>query len=217
LISTVGLKLTDVAYERLRKLIQQGEFLPGSLIRETELTSRFEMSRTPIREALQRLQAEGLLVPGQRGYIVVDLTREDVRDVYQVRAMLEGTAARWAARRRSRTDIAQMLDLLDDMDAALARDDEESLAELNGLFHEALGRASGNNYLLSMLSATRKFAEGGIRKMAREHPERPAQSVVEHRALVDAIIAGDEDAAEKAARFHVVHHVEVRLGLKLTE
>src|SRR5262249_17423738 len=96
LISTVGLKLTDVAYERLRKLIQQGEFLPGSLIRETELTSRFEMSRTPIREALQRLQAEGLLVPGQRGYIVVDLSREDVRDVYQVRAMLEGTAARWA-------------------------------------------------------------------------------------------------------------------------
>jgi DNA-binding GntR family transcriptional regulator len=213
LISTAGLKLTDVAYERLRRLIQQGEFKPGAIIRETELTGPFEMSRTPIREALQRLQAEGLLVPGQRGYIVVDLSLDQAREVYMVRATLEGMAARWAARRHARTDIAELLDILDAMDEALANGDESELAELNGRFHEALGKASGNGYLQSVLSATRKFTESGLREMARSHPERPRQSLIEHRSLVEAIIAGDEDAAEEAARDHVRQHVQTRLGL----
>ena len=104
-------RLTDLAYQRLKEDIDAGVFKPGSVVKEADLVMRFNMSRTPVREAVQRLLTEGYIQQLHRGFVVVELSDDELANIYRVRGVLEGMAARQAAGSRSRVDLALLQDI----------------------------------------------------------------------------------------------------------
>lgn len=194
-------RLADTAYSRLRQEIESGQLAPGSVLFELELVDRLAMSRTPVREALHRLCTEGYISQQYRGYLVVQLTDKDLANVYRVRGVLEGMAARQAAKARSRVDIAILQDLIEKAEVAFSQGQRQVAAENAEAFHDALARASGNNYLYATLQDTRRYVEPYRKRIEPAHA-LALRALDEHREIVATIERGDEDGAEFAAREH---------------
>ncbi|MBS4751262.1 GntR family transcriptional regulator [Nocardioides sp. zg-ZUI104] len=193
------------AYHRIRALIYDGSIPPDATLVEARLVRVLEMSRTPVREALHRMEAEGLLEALPRGgYAVVTLSSEDVNDLYQIRAVLEGLAAETAAARSTRVAIAQLEDLYDEMDVAVQRRDDKTLIRLNRQFHRAVAAASGNRHLERMLDDI-KGAFERFRTDAVADDERRRTAHAEHQALIEALKARDGARARRVAEEHVHH------------
>jgi len=209
--------LGELAYAKIRRLVMSGAARPGSVIREASLVRDLAMSRTPVREALRRLQAEKLLQPVPRGgYLVIEMTRDELVDVYSVRAALEGLAAALAAERRTRTDLAKLADLLDAMDDAVGKGDDPELASLNSAFHQAIALASHNICLVEMLSTIHEIFDR-YRMRAVRNRRRREEAHDQHRSLHDAIVNGLSDKAEATARLHVSAALALRLKRMLAE
>ncbi len=206
----------EAAYERIRAMIHNGVLPPRSVISGSELVRQLGMSRTPVREALQRLHTEGFMRPvPHKGYQVVELGRTDIVNVYEVRAVLEGLAARLAAKRRSRTDLAQLADLLDGMTEALDKRDERQLDQMNRQFHDTIAAASRNKYLQSEIVNIREVF-GRFRPISQIYEHRLEEVYEEHIAMNDALVAGDADKAERLAREHMLRTLTVRLEVGST-
>lgn len=202
------------AYQKLRQRILDGSLPGGTLLVEATLVREFGISRTPIREALHRLEAEGMLAALPRGgYSVVALTNKDLHDFYQIRAALEGLAAETAAHRVTRTDIARLEDLYDEMAAALDQDREDDLARLNREFHQAIALASGNSQLHYMLDNLKAVFER-FRTGAVSNDERRRQAHHEHGELIEALRARDAATARRLAEQHV--HRALEHGIQAT-
>jgi DNA-binding GntR family transcriptional regulator len=203
---------SDAAYRRIRDMIMSGGLEAGSTVSEAELVRQLDMSRTPVREALRQLRAERLLVlvPGV-GYVVTELSDADMQNLYMVRAVLEGLAAELAAARAGRSDIARLEDLYDEMEQAHDRHDDVGLARLNSQFHDAVARASGNDYLQRALADARETFER-YRLAALGKPGRRDDAHTEHGELIAALKARDGDRARELATGHVRRALDVRLG-----
>ena len=196
-----GGSLGATAYRRLADSIRDGALAPGTRLREEDLAASLQMSRTPVREALRRLQDEGLLSQdAQRGMAVARLDHQMMTELYLMRDVLEGTAARLAARHASDAEVAVLRDLME-VEAKLGRDARQ-LARHNQRFHEALYLAAHNRYLLKTLNALRD-AMALLGETTYAAPGRAKSALAEHRAIVEAIAAGDAAAAEAAARAHI--------------
>lgn len=196
------------AYRRLLEEIGRGDLPPGARLRETELAERLGISRTPVREAIRQLEADGLVthVPRQGATIrVLDYT--EVMELYEMRAVLEGTAARLAARAASDMELDELVALNDELAAA----DDASLAyELNRQFHLTLLDAAKNRYLIKSVNALQKtLLIIGPSTLAES--ERAKQAVREHAALLDALKARDGTRAEALMRAHIEAAHRVRL------
>lgn len=191
------------AYERIRQMILAGDIPQGAIVSEADLVRSLGMSRTPVREALRRLEGENYMraVPG-RGYVVIELSEQDLANVYGVRAALEGLAAEGAAALASRVQLAQLEDLYDAMERALERDDEPQLTKLNSRFHAAIAEASGNTYLQAMLDNIHDVFER-FRATAVGQPARRDDAHAEHGQLIRALRAGDQEQARALAEQHV--------------
>ncbi len=189
------------AYDTLFAAIQGGSLAPGSRIREAELTEWLGMSRTPLRDALLRLEREGLVsLESHRGILVSKLDRRAVVELYTARESAEGSAAALAARNAEPGEVAGMQRILG-LERAAAADPAEG-ARLNRLLHEAIYDCTRNRYLVAHLrgmAAMLALAGNATRRDAA----RVAEAQREHTALVDAIAAGDAAAAERCARSHV--------------
>jgi len=197
--------------EALRDDIQDGRYAPGDRVTELEVAERLGVSRTPVREALRRLESEGLLVSlPWRGVVVAELDRAQVLELYAMREVLEGTAARFAAQHADAAEIDLMQDLLER--EAAAGDDGMLTARINRDLHEAIYTAARNRYLLSTLSALRN-ALALLKGTTFSVPGRPEEGLGEHRAIVDAIAARDGQAAERAARCHIDNARRTRLKM----
>lgn len=195
-------RLTDVAYDRLKADIDGGVFKPGSVIKEADLVMRFNMSRTPVREAVQRLLTEGYIQQLHRGFVVVELSTQELANIYSVRGVLEGSAARHAANSSSRVDIALLKDIHDkEIHAATSGVAGEINGQLSDEFHQALARASHNEFLQSVLELARRRAEP-YRKGLLSAPGMQEHILADHQAIIDAIESGDGVQAEIAARLH---------------
>lgn len=200
------------AYDRLIEEIRAGSLLPGTRLRETDLATRLGISRTPVREALRRLEADGLVshLPRQ-GATLRSLSYSEVTELYEMRTVLEGTAARLAARAASDIEI----DALSDLNAELAQTGPgEQARDLNRQFHLVLLDAAKNRFLLKSMSALRRtmMILGPTTLIA---PERAQVAVEEHARVLDALRARDGVAAEAAMRAHIeaAHRVRLR-GLR---
>ena len=191
--------------------ILAGKFSGGERVREEEVAQLLGVSRTPVREALRNLQSQGLLEPrAGKGLCVVALGRQQILELYEMRELLEGAAARLAARHASSSEIGLLEELLASCSAA--EDDPDRLASVNRLLHHAIYEASHNRYLLSalqgvydlmaLLGAT-TFTVLGRSKTAN----------LEHRAIVRAIARRAPETAEKAARSHIERAKETRLKM----
>lgn len=193
--------LGDVAYARLHDAIQAGTFEPGKRMMETEVAQWLKMSRTPARDAMRRLENEGLLVHEPRhGLVIAKLDHAAVMELYTMREVLEGTAARLAARHASELEIEQLRELIALEKKLKGRYDE--LSAHNQRFHQALRHAAHNRFLLRALITVRDSL-GLLGKSLMTMPHRAASALKEHDEIVSAIARHDPDAAEEAARAHV--------------
>lgn len=187
------------AYSRIRAAIRGGSLTPGERLTETDLAARFGVSRTPVRQAIARLEAEGLLThEARRGLTVTRPDHQQVVELYVMREVLEGAAARLAAQHASETEIAAMTEIVEREPTVFA--DATALATENQRLHGLLYLAAHNRYLLrslEQLGATMSLLPSLLTRDGRAE-----QAHAEHRAILQAIRVRDGDAAEAAARTH---------------
>ncbi|WP_299359289.1 GntR family transcriptional regulator [uncultured Paracoccus sp.] len=196
------------AYSLILSAIDNGTYRPGDRLVESELAERFGVSRTPVREALQRLETQSMLTRDGRSLVVAALDHNQLTELYAVRTELEALAARLAARQASREEVKVLGAMVDEDQAIL--DDPQALARANRRFHHQIHLASHNRYLVQQLDIVHRT----MALMASSSlgvPGRGADALVEHRAIVDAIAAGDADAADAALRSHISRAYETRL------
>ncbi|OSQ51706.1 GntR family transcriptional regulator [Marivita geojedonensis] len=198
------------AYSSILEAIDVGIYRPGDRLVESDLAERFGMSRTPIREALQRLETQSLLTRDGRSLIVASLDHNQMAELYVVRTELEGLAARLAARHATEEEVQVLQDMVDDDRALL--DDPSALARANRRFHKQIHLASHNRFLVQQLDLVhRSMALMATTSLAAQG--RGEIALAEHQAIVDAITQRDEDAAYKALRDHISVAFVTRLKL----
>ncbi len=201
----------ETTYERLCDEIRSGKLPPGSRLRETEIAERLAVSRTPVREAIRRLEAEGLVDHLPRsGAVVRKLDYPELMELYEMRTVLEGTAARLAARAASPVELEELVAINDEMRAAAGQ--PEVVIGLNRQFHRLLLDAARNRFLLrAMASVENTLLILGSSSMAM--PDRAREAVDEHREVLEALLARDGAAAEAAMRRHMERAQFARLRI----
>ncbi|MGJ8547063.1 MAG: GntR family transcriptional regulator [Sulfitobacter sp.] len=188
------------AYTMILDAIDGGTYRPGDRLVESELAERLGMSRTPIREALQRLETQSLLVRDGRSLIVASLDHNQMAELYVVRGALEGLAARLAARHATAEEV-RLLRQMVDSDNKLV-DQPKALARANRRFHRQIHLASHNRFLVQQLDLVhRSMALMATTSLAIEGRGTVAQA--EHDRIVAAIEARDEPGADEALRAHI--------------
>lgn len=199
------------AYELLLDAIDRHEFLPGDRLVENDLADKFNVSRTPIREALQRLETQGLLTRDGRSLIVASLDHTEIAELYVVRGELEGLAAQLAASHATPEEIEVLRQMLA-ADGALVGD-PAALSRANKRFHKQIHLASHNRFLVKQLDLVhRSMALLATTSLAAEG--RGEKALAEHKAIVDAIADGDGAGARDALRAHISRAFETRLKLE---
>ncbi len=201
-------------YEELRAEIGRGTLPAGSPLREVAVAERFGVSRTPVREALRRLEHDRLVVPGVRGLQVRAVDPQEVVQVYDVRILLEAEAARVAARARTETDLVQMEGLLA-RDRALMDPSDQLRAETNAEFHAAVWDAAHNRVLSDLLQRLTVHLVRAPHSTLSA-PGRWDEALAEHQELLRAITDGDGEAAARVAAEHMRRAREIRLSLLRT-
>ncbi|CUH83874.1 GntR family transcriptional regulator [Thalassovita mediterranea] len=198
------------AYRLILEAIDSGIYRPGDRLVESELADRFGVSRTPIREALQRLETQSLLARDGRSLIVASLDHNQLSELYAVRAELEALAARLAARHATKEEVGVLRDMVEE-DRQLV-DDPSALSRANRRFHKQIHLASHNRYLVQQLDMVhRTMALMATTSLAAEG--RGVDALAEHDAIVTAIAAGDEQRAGDALKQHISKAFTTRLKL----
>lgn len=196
------MRQSERAYATLLDEIQRGDLAPASVLGEVEQAARLGVSRTPLREALTRLAADGLVVQrSPRVTVVADLPATRIRELFEVRRALEEQAARLAA---ERGDPATFAALADEFAVATLTggDEVEAYYRLIARFDTALDQAVANEFLTQALRTVRTHLVR-VRRLAKDHPDRLEASVVEHRLIASAIAARDADLAAHATHVHL--------------
>lgn len=194
--------------QQLRDLIFAGELSPGTFVDETRLCEQLDISRTPLREALKVLTAEGLIRhEPRRGCFVNEVTEQDLDDIFPVIALLEGRCAYEAALQASDADIEALHALHDQLERSAAHNSIQDYYAANYAIHEAIIAIAGNKWLAQVIRDLRK-----ILKLARlqqlNAPGRLTQSLAEHMAIFAALKARDAQGAEAAMRTHLTRQRE---------
>jgi len=206
-------RLVDDATQTLREAILNGRLPSGARLRQTDLAAQLHISRTPVREALGRLQHEGLVELLPRGGVrVALLDLEEAVELYDLREVLDGLAARLAARRASARSVAVLERALDRMARCLTRANPSQWFTAHVLFHEEIFRAAGNRRLRMLLPVVRLSIRHFHPLLLRTR-HRLGQAYLEHRRIFDAIATHDPEAAEREARSHIASATEIVLEL----
>ncbi|NGN69862.1 GntR family transcriptional regulator [Streptomyces sp. A7024] len=193
--------LRDRVYDTLRRRILEVELQPGDRLVERDLAAELEVSRIPLREAISRLEADGLvLVVPRRGALVAPFTPADVRDLFDVRESLESLAARLSAERADDAALSRLAARLDAARTATRRRDRAAIAAANAGFHADIIDTAANPLLTSMMRPLEARTHWLFRLTAQRDPGRQC---AEHEELYEAIAAHDADRAAAVAHTHV--------------
>jgi DNA-binding GntR family transcriptional regulator len=193
---------TDLA-GKIRMEILSEQLKSGEKITEQTLSERYGVSRTPVREALKNLEAEGLIemIPN-RGAFVTGLTEDDLRDLYTLRMAYEMQAIRWAASRATKAEIESIEESLDFMAFYTERGDAKRMRAINAGYHKRIAAASHNRILIESLSRIQDYIRFSARVPAY-HESCLAEILAEHREIFDAFQSGDPESAALAMRRHI--------------
>jgi DNA-binding GntR family transcriptional regulator len=195
----------DESYDRIRRAIVSGELQPNERLVELDLSERLGIGRTAVRTALVRLEADGLVERERhRGAKVRLVSEAEAAEIVETRAVLEGLCARQAAQRVTPEDVARLREILARMRELLDAGDLMGASDEQAVLHRTIAELSGHD-------TARRLIRGLHGQMVRYqyrpilHPGRPRDSFAEHTAIVDAIAAGEPDAAEEAMRTHLAN------------
>ncbi len=202
----------ELVYLTLREAIYR-EILPGGEpLHEAELAAALRVSRTPVREALARLLAEGLVTyHPPRGLAVREVTPQEIEDVFEVRFGIDPLAARLAAQRASQGEITMLTNLLSQMEEATVQGDWNRLVGIALRFHQVLYEATRNSRLAELATKLYTFVHRAPHSTLRD-PQRARRALEEHGELLRAIAARDADGAERIMRAHLEHALQARLA-----
>ena len=203
------------AYSLILEAIEAGVFKPGDRLVESELADKFGVSRTPVREALQRLETQSMLARDGRSLMVASLDHNQLAELYTVQTELEGLAARLAARHATEEECLVLRSMVTE-DRALLGGDPRVLSRANKRFHKQIHLASHNRFLVQQLDLVhRSMALMATTSFAAEG--RDAPTLAEHDKIVAAIEARDGDAAYAALKAHISKAYETRLRIDAGE
>ena len=194
--------LADQVFDRLENDILSGVYKRGEILTELKLCEALGVSRTPVREALKRLEQEHIIEDCGKGMRVLSITAEDAACIYEIRSRVEGLAAAACAKNISAEDLNAMRELVDLQAFYAERGDSDRVKSLDSEFHEMIYRGSHSAVLYDTLVPLHKKVQK-FRKAAVEQRSRAEVSVAEHRAVYDAIASGDAAKAEAVMNAHV--------------
>lgn len=195
--------LSDKVFDALENEILTGVLERGETLSENKISARLGVSRTPVREALQRLEQEGLVKtePG-KGAVVLGISQGDLLDIYEIRIRIEGLAARYAARNITDEQAKEMRDVVELQEFFAAKGDSQNVRDLDSKFHSMIYKFCTSRILTDTLTSLHHRIER-FRRMSVEMGGRGSLSVVEHREIVDALASHDEDKAEELLIAHI--------------
>ena len=196
------LTLADQVFDRLENDIFTGVYARGSVLTENRLCEELGVSRTPIREALKRLEQEHLVESHSKGLVVVGISRQDALTIYEVRKRIEGLAASMCAEKATDEQIAKLRDIVELQEFCAEKQDSEKVRMLDNQFHDTVYRCCGSVVLYDTLMPLHKKIQK-FRKASVEVHGRAAASAGEHRRIFEAIAAHDPAAAEAAMLAHI--------------
>lgn len=196
--------LAEQTYENLRFAIVRGELRPNERLIEMDLAERFEVSRTPVRESLQRLAVDGLVVPAKRGWVVRELALDEIREIYEVREALEGRASALAAERATAEQRENILALVESRHVAPGENRTGGVKMVydNDAFHSAIINACGNERLVSQIARNVDYYYN-VQVASLYNDSELAKSLQQHLDLARAVAQGDADTAERVMRAHI--------------
>ena len=209
-VSDGGDSLPDFVYGKLRSAIRNQELKPGDRLREVQLAERLGVSRTPVREALKRLEADGLTrVAPPRGFVVTELTHRRVMELYAMREILAGVSARFAAEQASPMEIQTLQELVAQQGTAK---DATAAARLNDRLREAITSAAHNEFLTRATNSLNDALEL-LGTTTYSVPGRIESGWKENKKIVEAIARRNGAVAEQAARLHVRNAAKLRVQM----
>lgn len=195
--------LRELVCENIRQAIIDGTFSPGERLMEIQLADEMGVSRTPVREAIRKLELEGFVVMiPRRGTYVADISIKDITEIYEIRTCLDVLAAGLAAERITDEELETLNGYLLEIGQHVASMDMDKIVELDTAFHDVLYTASRNERLRSIINNLREQMTG-IRGRSMSTPGRLVETMDEHRLLVESIAAHDVEQAQYAARTHI--------------
>ena len=197
-----NVSLADRVFERLESDLLGGRYQRGELLTEHRLVEDLGVSRTPIREALRRLEQEHIVEIGGRGILVIGVSEEDVKDIFDIRLHIEGEAAARAAKNADPAAIGRLGEALELQEYYVERSDADHIRSMDSRFHELVYLASGSVIYADTLLPLHKKVQK-YRKLSVESENRAAESAAEHREIYEAIERGDAEAAARAMTAHV--------------
>ena len=202
------LPLRDVVFNTLRQAILTGELKPGERLMEIHLANKLGVSRTPIREAIRKLELEGLvnIIPNKGAY-VTGISDKDVHDIYMIRSMLEGLCVRWATEHITQEQLEELDEIILLSEYHMDKGHSDQLTELDGRFHQILYEASQSRILDHVLSDFHKYVQLARRASVKTE-ERAIKSIGEHNEILNAIKAKDAEKAGDLATIHIMHVME---------
>ena len=196
--------LADQVFEKLENDIIQGVYPKGEILTELRLVEQLGVSRTPIREALRRLEQEHLIEDAGKGSRVIGISEDDVKDIMEIREKIEGLASYYATINLTQEGLAELSHIVDLMDFYYAKWDPEHLRRADDDFHECICRLSRRSVIKDTLvplhRKTRRY-----RKVAMEDKERASCTLKEHHEIFNAIAAGNAELARDLSALHIIN------------
>ncbi len=195
--------LREIVYEELKRRILIGEIAPGTRMMEVELADDMGVSRTPVREAIRKLEKEGLVtIEPRRGAYASDVSIKDMTDVLEVRQYLEGMATGLAALKITEDEKRELLKATEAYSKAVESEDTEEIIRCDELFHKLIVDCSGNKTLIQMISQVQELALR-FRYIYYDDFSRYRNQPLEHKEIIEAIMSGDSEKARHAADAHI--------------
>lgn len=196
------ISLADQVFDHLENDILSGKYRRGEVLTESKLCAEMGVSRTPIREALRRLEQEHIIEESGKGSVVIGINEKDLEDIFLIRKSLECMAASLAAKNRTDEQLKELKEALEFQEFYLNKNDPEQIKLMDNRFHETLYKLSGSTTFYDTLVPLHKKIQK-YRRASVENSSRAAASVSEHRKIYEAIEAKDSSAAAKYASEHV--------------
>lgn len=195
--------LRNKVFKYIKSQIINGAYGPGDTLLESKLADELGVSRTPIREAIRLLELEGLVeTTTKKGAVVLGISPKDVEDIYAIRQLVEGLAARWAAGRITPGELKELQKIHELMEFYAQKQNVEEIAEQDNRFHQLIYEIAGSKILYLTLHNLHQFVQLARLKSLSVHNRLP-QTLAEHHAILEAFQSRDADAAEKALSHHV--------------